>query len=154
MRPYDYSIDIMIIDFLYTRVKTTYGELKRALECEIRKRKGTITSISPDTFSDRLRNMTTSDPKLSRYRVVPLLNKEDKGRGKIVIYWLTDKARKRYALKLPLIKIDSDREIAYQLLFYYLQPDLNRSILSYDTISKYTFKSEEEFHTFLSRIYE
>lgn len=151
LKPYNYIIDTIMIEILYKREKMSYGEIKRALERELTNIKHKATSISSDTFSDRLNYMTTSDHKISRYKVIPLLKKKDNGRGNNVIYWLTDKARKRYSLKLPLIKIDSERETAYQLLFYYLKADT--SILSSDTISKYTFRSEIDFHVFLSRIH-
>jgi hypothetical protein len=125
------------------------GKLKRDVEKLLTDGK----PIPKATFSSHLAQMLKPGSSTSKYRVSPVLKKEDFGRGKKIFYSLTDEARKRIAIGLLLRKIDSWKETAYLLLFYYLRHEYDPTRLPYDTIKKYEFKSEEELGSFLTRIH-
>jgi hypothetical protein len=144
--PWNDRIDAAIISEVYDTGTVTSGNLKRGTEHKLKK------EISTDVFSRHIQQLTMN--RNNRYAVSPVLDKKDYGRGKKVIYSLTRKASVRYRLKLPILKLDleSNREIAYQLLFMYIKnPDVSR--FSEDDIEKYTFNGEEEFDSFLSKIH-
>ena len=119
------------------------GDLKRkAEECS---RNG--KTISSALFSFHLKQMLKLDRKRSRY-IIPILEKRDCGRGSNIFYSLTNSAKKRLKLELPLLIEESDREKAYHLFFNFtafqnVPTDNNSSVKL----------SEEEFEHFLSKIH-
>jgi hypothetical protein len=97
--------------------------------------------------------MQKLDSSYFRYRISPVIKKEDFGRGKKIFYSLTDEARSIIQIGLSLRKIESWREIAYQLLFYYWKNEYDASRLPSDVVKKYEFRGEEELKSFLARIH-
>lgn len=91
----------------------THGELKSTIEISYRKGRKLPSAL----FSSRLKQMISNckDPK---YLVNPILKKRDYGRGRNVLYSLAEKAWIRLEVELPILKEDSTREKAYQLLLH------------------------------------
>ena len=102
MGSYDTDIDKTIVRLLYEgengEIKS--GELKRKVEECCRNGK----NISSALFAFHLTQMLISDQKYSRYLISPVINKKDSGRGKKIFYSLTNKARIRMNLKLPILR--------------------------------------------------
>lgn len=160
MRVYEQDIDKAIIKSVYdealiTRQKErkckcqkgeiSSGELKQSVEEHCRNGK----EIPKALFSSRLRQMLEREHRNSRYLVNPVLKKTDYGRGSNICYSLTDNARIRLNLKIPILKEESAREKAYQLFlnfmaFQNVPTNNNKSV---------TFSSEEEFERFLFKIH-
>jgi hypothetical protein len=141
LRSWNDRIDTAIVGEVYDKGIITSGNLKRGVELKLKK------EISTDVFS---RQLTMA--KNTRYVVSPVLDKKDCGRGSKVFYSLTRNASARYKLKLPIHKLESKREIAYQLLFMYIK-NYDASRFPKEDIEKYTFNSEEQFNSFLSKIH-
>jgi hypothetical protein len=114
LRYYNENIDKAIIEILFKNGKRTFGKLKEEVENFIKH------TLSFETYSNRLHNMSEPYKKESRYAIQPVLHKRDQGRGKNVFYFLTRNAKIRYNLMLPILKIDTMIEKAYRLLFYYI----------------------------------
>jgi hypothetical protein len=158
LKKYNYAIDTSIIDSLFqyekgddTNSQMSSGQLKKSVEKRLKIPDG---SLSPDTFSFRIRQMTENKTvgDASRYAASPILDREFQGKGKKVFYSLTNHARIRLRLGLSIFKIDTLREIAALLLFFYLQhSDISRSQIEHTP--KYKFTTEKQFNDFLSRSY-
>src|SRR6187200_5854 len=148
MREYNNTIDEIIVNELFynNKGRVGYRELKRAVE----KRLNLKRELSIDVFNYHIQQMTMNNN--SRYAVNHVLNRKYNGRGKKGSYSLTKDAKTRCRLKLPILKIGSNRETAYQLLFMYVK-DYDVSRLPSEDIAKYTFTTEEQFNSFLSKIH-
>jgi hypothetical protein len=88
---------------------------------------------------------------MSKYTISPILGRKFESKGKKVFYFLTEDVKIRIRLGLSIFEVNTTREIAYQLLFFYLQHyDISRSSTDF---SQYKFTSEKQFHDFLSKIH-
>lgn len=83
-----------------------------------------------------------------RYLVSPVLLKQDSERGKKIFYSLSNNARIRLNLKLPILREESAREKAYQLFLNFMA---FQNVSTDD--SKSVKLSEEEFEHFLQKIH-
>jgi hypothetical protein len=113
MRQYDYTVDKAILEIFRNNEDTelSYGELKGRIETIYTKGR----KIPSALFSSRLSQMVSNSRDL-RYLVNPILKKRDYGRGRNVMYSLTDKAWRRLKLELSILMEDSTREKAYHIL--------------------------------------
>ena len=143
MRAYDTNIDKAVFKILYEQEKISSRELKEEVEECSRNGK----NISSALFAFHLTQMLISDQKYSRYLVSPVIDKKDCGRGKKIFYSLTNKARIRMNLKLPILREESTREKAYQLFLLFMSP------AGEAPANSATFTSEEEFDSFLSKMH-
>ena len=143
MRAYDTNIDKAVFKILYEQEKVSSRELKEEVEECSRNGK----NISSALFAFHLTQMLISDQKYSRYLVSPVIDKKDCGRGKKIFYSLTNKARIRMNLKLPILREESTREKAYQLFLLFMSP------AGEAPANSATFTSEEEFDSFLYKMH-
>ena len=116
MRAYDTNIDKAVFKILYEQEKVSSRELKEEVEECSRNGK----NISSALFAFHLTQMLISDQKYSRYLVSPVIDKKDCGRGKKIFYSLTNKARIRMNLKIPILKGKSLLEKKHTSYFFYL----------------------------------
>ncbi len=151
MNKYKWEIDEMIgkvISGAKDR-RISSGELKRSIEQLLTNGK----EIPRAAFSFHLAQMQRADSPCPKYRVCPVLKKKDLGRGKRVFYSLADEAESILAIGLTLRKIESWKEIAYNLLFYYFKDEYDLFRLPSDIMKKYEFRSEEDLELFLAKIH-
>lgn len=125
---YDISIDNVIINQLNATGTINYGKLKHATEQLV----GRI--LSPDTFSGHLEVLMKCK----------ILSKADGGRGKDVLYSLTESAKK--LLQLNLLGYDWEKIRLFNKIYerFFLSDLLNEPLL--------ILKTEDEFDSFLSDI--
>ena len=144
MGSYDTNIDKATIRSLYENEngKMSSGKLK----CKVEEYSRNGKTISPTLFSFHLRQMLISDRKHSRYLVSPVLHKQDSERGEKIFYSLSNNARIRLNLKLPILREESAREKAYQLFLNFMA---FQNVPTDD--SKSVKLSEEEFEHFFAK---
>ena len=142
MKPYHEHIDKMLIEILYNHGKVSSGELKKLLDqCLLNHG---YNKTAPDTYWARLRQLTSLySNRDSKYVIQPVLQKIDEGRGKKVFYFLTEDAKIRCELKLPIMNVEESVEKAYRLLFYYI-------IFFYNPTRK--LKDENNYNVFLDKL--
>ena len=121
MNKYKWAIDEMIGKVILGAKdgRISSGELKRTVEKLLTNGK----EIPRAAFSFHLAQMQRTNSPCSKYRVSPVIKKEDLGRGKKIFYSLADEAESILAIGLTLRKIESWKEIAYNLLFYYFKDE-------------------------------
>ena len=142
MRQYNEEIDKTIIEILHNNGQVTFGKLYNEVVESLNH------TISFETFSTRLKAMIQPFLKQSRYALQPVLQKQDEGRGKKVLYSLTKDAKIRCDLLLPILKSESQVEKAYRLLLYYMAFETSLHLEN----SNQKLKDENEFYIFLQRV--
>ena len=132
----------MLIEILFNNGKLSSGELKKQLDQYLLNHD--YNKTAPDTYWERLKQLSSSYNKQSKYVIQPVLQKMDEGRGKKVLYSLNRDAKIRWDLNLPILKSESTIERAYRLLFYYI-------VFYHNPIRK--LKDEDEYNALLENLF-